>query len=494
MAKVQVDLRSEAVPFPHFWETVFGSERPFMVLRENILEHYRIGREELGFRYMRAHGVLQDEMGIYREFSIDGAEQVVYDWRAVDKVYDQLLEIGIKPFVELSFMPVQLASGTKTLFHWQGNITPPKDYNKWADLCEAFARHLVERYGLDEVRTWYFEIWNEPNLDYFWAGSQAEYFKLYDYAVEAIKKVDSSLRVGGPATAAGAWIEPFLNHCTEDFNAVTGKRGVPVDFVSYHGYPTDAGLVVGGEKVTYLHSNYWYDMARDNHKIVVSKELPLEIHVTEWNSSPDCRDPRHDDSNNAAFICQMIKDVAGYVDTYSYWTLSDIFEERGWPEAEFHGGFGLLTVNGIKKPSFHAFRMLHMMGDQRIPVTIDKVDGLDGLATVSDEGAQILLWNYVAPESEEAVSRTVSLELNGISGERVTVKRYLVDEYHSNAYTCWKSMGSPAEPTEEQLQELMDSMELELVELNRSVKVDGGRLLLEFTLLPGSVSLIEIEN
>lgn len=391
MARVQVDLRSESIPFDHFWETIFGSERPFMVMRENILEHYRIGHEELGFEYMRGHGIFHDEMGIYREFTSNGTTKVLYDWRAVDKVFDQLLEIGIKPFVELSFMPNQLASGSKTLFYWQGNITPPKDYSIWGDLCENFVRHLVQRYGLDEVRTWYFEVWNEPNLEYFWAGSQTEYFKLYDYAAEAVKRVDPSLRVGGPATAAGAWIDAFIRHCTEGMNAVTGKSGTPMDFVSYHGYPTDAGLVLGGEKVTFLPSTYWRDMARRNHGFVESSGRPLEIHVTEWNSSPDCRDLRHDDSNNAAFICQMVKDVAGYVDTYAYWTLSDIFEERGWPETEFHGGFGLLTVNGIKKPSFHAFKMLHMMGNQRIPAIIDKADGLDGLATVSDRGAQILL-------------------------------------------------------------------------------------------------------
>lgn len=375
--KAIVHADQETADFPHFWETVFGSERPFMVLREDILRQYKSGRDELGFQYVRAHGIFHDEMGVYRELLQGEKKRVVYNWRAIDRVYDQLLSIDLRPFVELSFMPRQLASGSQTCFHWQGNVTPPKDYVEWEKLVQAFVQHLVDRYGLDEVRRWYFEVWNEPNLSYFWAGSREDYWRLYDHSAAAVKAVDHKLKVGGPATAAGAWVDEFVHHCLRGRNYLANAVGSPMDFVSYHGYPTDAGLVLGGEKITFLSSSYWRDMARRNHQYVREGGKPVEIHVTEWNSTANGRDPRHDDSNQAAFICQMIKDVEGYVNTYAYWTLSDIFEEMGWPEAEFHGGFGLITMNGICKPAYNAFKVLHMLGDRRLRLDFENAPDSD---------------------------------------------------------------------------------------------------------------------
>ncbi|MEW6045064.1 MAG: beta-xylosidase [Bacillota bacterium] len=502
-ARVVVNAAEIVGPFPHFWEFGFGSERPFMVLREAILDHYRMGRDELGFRYVRAHGIFHDELGVYR--LVDG--KPVYGWRAVDAVYDRILALGLRPFVELSFMPAALASGTQSCFYWQGNVTPPRDWTQWGALVEAFVRHLVERYGLDEVRQWYFEVWNEPNLRYFWAGSQEDYWRLYDWAAAAVKRVDVDLRVGGPATAAGAWVDAFVRHCLEGKNACTGGVGAPFDFVSYHGYPTDAGQVLDGEHVPFTRETYWREMARRNARYVheaLRREAwgheragrGIEIHVTEWNSTAHLHDPELDGSNQAAFICRTVKDVAGYVDSFSFWTLSDIFEEGGWPEAEFHGGFGLVTVDGVCKPSFNAFRMLRRLGDRRLDVAVEGVPpGVDALATAGPAPGtiQILVWNHVLPATEPATTtpEAVCVELHGAGGQRFTLQQYLVDRDHSNAYTAWREMGSPPRPDARQLAELKQRMELEQVRLERGLTAPaGGPLRLDVRLSPASATLV----
>ncbi|WP_324669354.1 GH39 family glycosyl hydrolase [Geochorda subterranea] len=500
-ARIVVDVHEVVGPFPHFWEFGFGSERPFMVLREAVLDHYRLGREELGFRYVRAHGIFHDEMGVYR--LIDG--KPVYGWRAVDAVYDRLLSIGLRPFVELSFMPSALASGSQTCFYYQGNVTPPRDWPQWGALVEAFVRHLVERYGLEEVRQWYFEVWNEPNLRYFWAGTQDDYWRLYDWAADAVKRVDERMRVGGPATAAGAWVDAFIRHCLEGHNACTGRVGAPLDFVSYHGYPTDAGQVLDGEHVPFTRETYWREMARRNARFV--RELAakdrlghdVEIHVTEWNSTAHLHDPELDDSNQAAFICRTIKDVAGHLDSFSFWTLSDIFEEGGWPEAEFHGGFGLVTIHGVCKPSFNAFRMLHMLGDRQLQTAVEGASpGVDALVTTSsDTGAiQVLVWNYVVPgaQARGESAEKIAIQLERPGGRRFTLRQYLVDRHHSNAYTAWKEMGAPPRPDGRQLAELKRRGELELVRLRRGVAASGQEpLSLHIELSPASATLILLE-
>lgn len=502
VARVRVDAAEVVGPFRHFWEFGFGSERLFMVLREGILEHYRVGHEELGFRYVRAHGIFHDEMGVYRE----SAGKPVYGWRAVDAVYDRLLSIGLRPFVELSFMPAALASGSRTCFYWQGNVTPPRDYSRWAELVEAFARHLIERYGKEEVRQWYFEVWNEPNLEYFWAGGQDEYWRLYDWTAAALKRVDEGLRVGGPATACGAWVDAFVAHCREGRNACTGGKGAPVDFVSYHGYPTDAGQTLGGERVPFERDSYWREMARRNWRYVREGSDRngggdrVEVHVTEWNSTAHLHAPELDGSNQAAFICRTIMDVAGYVDSFSFWTLSDIFEEGDWPQAEFHGGFGLVTVSGIRKPGFNAFKMLRKLGDRQVRMEMEEVPpGVGGVATRTTEGpeqgVQLLMWYYVSSEGGAGRLRPapVTVEIEGLGGGPWTMRQYLVDENHSNAYTAWREMGSPAWPNRRQLDELRQRMELEQVRLERGLRPSEGQpLRLSFVLPAASATLIEL--
>src|SRR5687768_9935423 len=222
------DLAEPTTPLPHFWEHTVGSDHAPVALRADWQQQLQRCHTELGFQYVRFHGLLSDDMGtLVRE-----NDKLLYSFFNADKVFDFILSTGMKPFVELSFMPIALASGKKTVFNYEANVTPPRDYKQWATLVGKLVTHWVERYGAAEVRKWFFEVWNEPNLKAFWTGTQRDYFKLYQVTADAIKAIDPSLKVGGPATARDGWIEEFLEFCK--------TANVPVDFVSTHHYPTDA--------------------------------------------------------------------------------------------------------------------------------------------------------------------------------------------------------------------------------------------------------------
>ena len=256
-------------------------------------------------------------------------------------------------------MPSTLASGDKTVFHYRANVTPPKDYAQWATLIRKLVVHWIERYGLAEVRQWFFEVWNEPNLDAFGSGKQDDYFKLYRYTVEAIKSVDSALKVGGPATAANAWIDDFIAFCT--------KNQLPADFISTHHYPTDAFGQPGDDTEAQL-SKSRRSVLRDETREVRRQAGDRPVYYTEWCTSSNPRDPMHDEPYAAAFIIKTIMEANGLVQGYSYWTFSDIFEENYFPSVPFQGGFGLLNIHGIAKPAYRAFELLHALGTEMMPV------------------------------------------------------------------------------------------------------------------------------
>ncbi len=234
------DFRQIRKPFPHFWEHTVGSGHAPLALRADWQAQMLRCHQELGFQYVRFHAILSDEMGTL----LCEENQLLYLFFNADQIVDFLLSIGMKPFVELSFMPETLASGSTTVFSYRGNVTPPKDYDQWATLIQKLVAHWVARYGAAEVRTWFFEVWNEPNLEAFWTGGQDGYFRLYRCTAAAIKGVDSSMKVGGPATADNQWIPEFLAFCR--------TNSVPVDFISTHHYPTDAFGKPGADTVTQL--------------------------------------------------------------------------------------------------------------------------------------------------------------------------------------------------------------------------------------------------
>jgi len=341
---IVVDAGAATTPFPHYWERMFGSGRAILTLRESYRRDLRDVKRITDFQYVRLHDILDDSVGVYDE---DPRGNPVYNFSYVDQIYDGLLAGGVRPFVELSFMPRKLAANSNALhaFWYKQNVSPPKDWGRWEQLIEQFARHLVDRYGLEEVSQWYFEVWNEPNID-FWVGEPKfeTYMQLYARAAAALKRVSPRLPVGGPATAQAAWVDRFIAYCLE--------HNVPVDFVSTHVYGNDTAPNVFGTDEKIPRTQMVCRAAKKVHDQVKSSARPdLPIFWTEYNASymnePDITD--------AAFmgpwLADTIRQCDGMVEGLSYWTFSDVFDEQGVVQQPFHGGFGLIAAGGIPKPA-----------------------------------------------------------------------------------------------------------------------------------------------
>jgi xylan 1,4-beta-xylosidase len=468
------DLAEAATPLPHFWEHTVGSDHAPVALRADWQRQLERCHKELGFQYVRFHGLLSDDMGtLVRE-----NDKLLYSFFNADQVFDFLLSIGMKPFVELSFMPKALASGKKTVFNYQANVTPPRDYKQWATLINRLVTHWIDRYGVKEVREWYFEVWNEPNLKAFWAGTQREYFKLYRHTVEAIKGVDTSLRVGGPATAKSAWIEEFVDFCD--------RIKMPADFVTTHHYPTDA--LGSDEQDTELQlyksqRGIMRQAAQDTRR----QAHGLPVYYTEWNSSSNPRDPLHDAPYAAAFAASTIMEAKGLVESYSFWTFSDIFEENYFPSTPFHGGFGLLTLHGIPKPTYRAFELLHHVGTRQW-----LVDGLHETVDCSvignDQSLTILLTNHTTPgHSIETENIELRLEHAHPPAE-VYIQR--IDAEHANPKSLWEEMGQPEYLSKKEVDRLEEASSL--VKERQSFRYRDNAVFLKTKLPPHAMAAITV--
>jgi xylan 1,4-beta-xylosidase len=421
------DVTEPASDLPHFWEHTIGSDHALMALRADWQAQMRRSHEELGFAHVRFHGLLCDDVGTL----VAEGDRLFYSFFNADQIFDFLLSIGMRPFVELSFMPGTLASGDKTVFHYRANVTPPRDYAHWATLIRKLVKHWVERYGLAEVREWFFEVWNEPNLSVFGSGRQDDYFKLYRYTAEAIKSVDSALKVGGPATAANAWIGDFIGFCT--------RSQLPADFISTHHYPNDTFGRPGDDTEAQL-SKSRRSALRDQTREVRRQAGDRPVYYTEWGTSSNPRDPMHDEPYAAAFIIKTIMEANGLVQGYSYWTFSDIFEENYFPSVPFHGGFGLLNIHGIAKPAYRAFELLHALGTELLPVE-GSHPTVDVWAVRGAQSATVLLTNYALPGHPIATEMIQIKLANALSPTRAAIRR--IDSDHANAKRHWQEMGSP---------------------------------------------------
>jgi xylan 1,4-beta-xylosidase len=442
---IVVDPSAAAHPFPHFWEQMFGSGRAVLALRDSYRRDLREVKQITDFKYVRFHAIFHDEVGIYNE---DDKGQVQYNFSYVDQIYDNLLANGVRPFVELSFMPKKLSAQEMLHAFWyKPNVSPPKDYGKWDDMITQFTKHLVDRYGVQEVSQWYFEVWNEPNLD-FWGGDprQASYWELYDHTVKAIKNVNSSLRVGGPSTAQAAWADTFIKHCADNH--------VPVDFVSSHVYGNDKS-----EDVFATHDSIPRDQmvcraVKKVHDQILASSMPkLPLIWSEFNASYMNEPAVTDTSYMGPWLADTIRQCDGLVDSMSYWTFSDVFEEQGVVKTPFYGGFGLIAAAGIPKPAFNAFKLLHELGEERIAL-----DSNSALLTRKKDGSLVLaVWNYAPPEKEGA-AKTVTLKFNGNPPSQATIS--VVDPQHGDIHAAYESMGSPRYPTPAQIKDLRKAAEL----------------------------------
>ncbi len=469
------NLAEATTPLPHFWEHTIGSDHAPVALRADWQQQLIRCHAELGFRYVRFHGLLSDDMGML----VRQKNRLLYSFFNADQLLDFLLSIGMRPFVELSFMPKALASGNQTVFDYEANVTPPRDYRQWATLINRLVSHWVKRYGVKDVRQWFFEVWNEPNLRAFWTGTRRDYFKLYRYTAEAIKNVDASLRVGGPATAKSEWIEEFIDYCE--------RMRLPVDFISTHHYPSDAlGTPDDDTEVQLFKSQrgIMREVAQDTRRRAHGRP----VYYTEWNSSSNPRDPLHDEPYAAAFAAATIIEAKGLVEGYSFWTFSDIFEENKFPSVPFHGGFGLLNLHGIPKPTYRGFELLHHLGADQL-----LVDGLhetvDCFVIRKDAGLTVLLTNHATPgHSIETESINVRLD-NAPKPIVAYVQR--IDAAHANPKALWQEMGQPEYLTEKQVEQLQQASRL--VNETRSINYEDDTIALKTALPSHAVAAITIE-
>jgi xylan 1,4-beta-xylosidase len=437
---IVVNATETGRPFPHFWEQVFGSGRAILSLRDSYRRDLHAMKSATAIQYVRFHAIFHDEVGVYDEGT---GGQPVYNWSYVDQIYDGLLANGVRPWVEMSFMPRKLAASQEPHAFWYKPLpSPPKDYGKWEELVYNFARHLVDRYGLDEVSQWYFEVWNEPNID-FWTGQpkQATYFELYDHAAQAVKRAGSRLRVGGPASAQAAWIPAMIEHCV--------KGGVPLDFVSTHVYANDGAEDVFGTHEKISRSDMVARAVRKVYDEVKQSARPdLPIHWSEYNASYKNEVEVTDSAFMGPWLANNIRQCDGLATTMSYWTFSDVFEEQGVVKMPFYGGFGLIAEGGVPKAAFEAFAMLHRLGDQRLQANLE-----DALVTKRTDGTlAVAVWNY-APPGENGAMKQVHLAVNGWTGT-AHYHVQIVDPQHGSALEAWKAMGSPAFPTPQQYEQL----------------------------------------
>ncbi|MCM1568210.1 MAG: family 43 glycosylhydrolase [Roseburia sp.] len=441
----------QKVPFHNQVDYCIGTGRMGLALQKEYQEQLKLVQEYIGFQHIRGHGLFTDDMAVYQESEENGRRIVEYNYTYLDRVMDSYLELGLKPFLELGFMPEKMASGTQTVFYWKGNVTPPKSYEDWKTMVQALLRHLLERYGETEVLTWPIEVWNEPNLPGFWKGAdRQEYFKLFRESFTAIKEVDSRFRVGGPAVCGGSdeiWIKAFMEFCHTNH--------IPVDFVTRHHYTTEFPVRRGHYGYAQLQEDEaGFANLRTTRDIIDSypEYKGLEIHITEFNTSyiPNC--PLHDTNQNAAYIAGQLSRLGEGNESYSYWTFGDIFEEQGVPFTPFHGGFGLVANGCIPKPVFWSFVFFKKL-KQKSGYCMYKDDNCV-IMKLEDGSCRGVAWNRVNQRSGCSLELYITLPVK--EGE-YSILTERVDEDTCNPLKLWHDMGEPANPSREQVKLLQQA-------------------------------------
>jgi xylan 1,4-beta-xylosidase len=479
---ISADLQQIKGPRSMVWQDCVGAGRVAEGLRDGWRRQLEECHREIGFKYIRMHGLLQDELGVYSE---DRNGKPQYNWQYIDDVYDFLLSIGMKPFVEFGFMPNALVSGKGKIFWWNANVTPPNDYAKWDALITALVKHWTKRYGESEVATWRFEVWNEPNYPGFWhpptnSTPRDAYFELYEHTARAVKAVNTNYPVGGPAGAGPVWTKELIELCE--------KQNIPIDFISYHAYGLGggpSGLDEFGNNKLYLSPNI-HSVANtvNSQRPVIEKSAKpgLPIHITEWSASYSPRDRVHDSYFSAAFILEQLRRTEA-VSSMSYWTFTDIFEENGPSPRPFHGGFGLINYQGIRKPAFWTYQFLAQLGETEL----ENSDGSSYVCTDKNGGAQILLWDLTHPTDGKISNQefffqahpardkgSVSVQLKNLPQGKYSLTTHKIGYKANDPYSRFLELGSPTDLSRETVAELKHlSEDRPISEFTVTVKVDG---------------------
>ena len=460
-----------------------GTGRMGLALQKEYMEQLKLVQEEIGFSHIRGHGLFSDDMSIYQEYEEDGVTKVEYNFTYLDLVMDSYIEVGLKPFLELGFMPDKLASGTQTVFYWKGNVTPPKKYEMWCDLVTATLSHLMDRYGKEEVLTWPIEVWNEPNLPGFWKDADMqEYFKLFEETFRAIKKLNPAFKVGGPAICGVSdelWIDEFMKFIQ--------SKDLDVDFITRHHYTTQTHEPKGHYTYAKLEDpEFRFNNLHTTRTIVDSYERykGLPIHITEYNTSYSPDNVIHDTNLNAAYLAHHLTRLGDDNESYSYWTFGDIFEEKGVPFAPFHGGFGMVANRCIPKPTFYTFAFYKKLKGDCIFKDNDII-----VIKTKDGTLRGVTWN-ICEEKEDRKDKALTVSIDLPEGEYSLIQN-VVDEETCNPLKVWNDLGQPRSLSKEQTA-LLKASAKPLVKSDRLSSKGGA----DFDLLikPNGVIYFEIKE
>lgn len=473
---VRIDVARETGPLAHIWEEAACSDRAAITLRESFRRDLDRWRGEAGIKRVRFHGVFNDELGVFAPSTMNRNKIETPNWQNVDRVYDGLVARGVAPIVELSFMPQKLASGASAFGFYKGLTSAPTSFEAWGQFVRQFTAHLVERYGLTTVRSWPFEVWNEPNLPFFWSGTQAQYFELYKTSALAVKSVDEQMQVGGPATSAASWIPEFLDYCA--------TSNAPCDFITTHVYASDDQKKLFGPDTKMPQADVIPTaLARVRQQIDASPLRGKPLWLTEWSS------------DSPAVIAHVVAGCLPNAQAMAHWTLSAAYEELGVADfllKEGDAGYGAM-VEQIAKPAFNTYKLLHALGARRLqaegPVLASRGDG---------RSVSALVWNLAAVQAPSGIpgiarERTVTGEAktmtvtfdNARPGQRVRIR--FVDQVRGSPMPAWRRMGSPRYPTLEQIGALRKAAEIPAA---TAARLDSQRTL-SFELPPEGIALIE---
>ena len=502
----KIDLNEEGRDFPHYWELSVGSCHAATILRADVQEHIKKAHKDIGFKYLRFHGLLDDDMSVVISPMAVGFGEEQISFFNIDRVFDFLLETGMKPFVELGFMPEAYASTPQTTFHYKGYSSMPKEDSKWTELIVKLVEHLEDRYGVDEVRSWFFEVWNEPNLRFFFDGTMRDYFHLYELTARAIKSVDEALKVGGPATSNNMWIPEFRQFCDEN--------NVPYDFITTHHYPSDDPLSRAGmngidtkgdtydpdlaEKMAAMteeeraavikmimeamhgENNNPRDILYQTAKKVKEEAGDYPVYYTEWHVG------HYDVSYAAAGVVATLAYNEGLVEGYSYWCVSDVFEELGLHGLPFNNEFGLVNVYGTPKPVYRLFEALHQAGDKRLNVVGEGASRTAEVLAIS-KGNQVMIFAY----NHDIEERDIKAEdmVISLKGNVKSVQMGVIDSETTAPAKAWETMGRPSYPTKKQLAEIETASILEYKDMG----VSGENVELSFRADKESVTIFKVD-
>ena len=511
MKTITFDINNEWIKTNRNWQFGLGCDHAFQLHRKDLFEQMKYVHDELGFKYLRFHGIFDDDMLTYQRMSdykplasIPHTKDICeINFQQVGDVYHNVIDAGFKPFVEISFMPSILAKGKKTGLKYNNNICLPKDFSKWEEFIKEFISYITKEFGKEEIETWFFEIWNEPDLGIFFNGNKNDYFRLYESTVKAIKEINPNLKVGGPSTSACKWIREFVSYCE--------KNNIPCDFVSTHHYTGDAfgnmftikealqmfsiskrnalNKVGIGETICdyFFHPEICKTWKKGTFNKMDAKALAESdnkpLYITEWNSMAVFGAPVHDEKYSSSFAIKTSLDLNPAIKGSCFWCISDIFEENHYLQKPFCGSFGIVTQNNIAKPNFWAFKILSMLYENRLKSEITNEDIEFGVFKKDEKNYQILIYNQdFIYENDNKYDYCIELPF-----DVVIIKEYRIDDNHSNPKKEWINMGSPSTINREQIKIIKEKTELKA----EKIRINNNRIV--SSIRTNDVVLYEVE-